>query len=369
MAAPSGRCTRILQPLNEKGQAFEGVVIKAFAIADWQNKIYASAATLKKQVLLTLDLDSGALDTTLKPLSLLECPQSIRINRKRIYFCDGKGIEMGLRMINTEEEAKKGKLKCPYVRDQADKSYLESEVFEITERRIYSTNTTKINLYNNENPDHVELIRVLVGQEAKISAMFFLIDRLYVGGVDGEMGQWSKNGEKLKIWKAHKAQVTSITSDGEVVFSASKDKTVKIWSKTCDLLHEFSIDCGISRIQVAKGVIYLGTEQGDIYVCNAKGDIVAKFVPNAAANERPEPTSPSSSSSKGKKKAVRALEIHENKLYTSLPPFDAIHEWDIKALEELTSASSPEVHAALASVAGTPNLDVNTSAGGGCEVM
>lgn len=347
-----------MQPVNEKGQAFEGLVIKSFYVADWQQKIYVAAATPTKKALFAMDLAKGQLDTSLRPISLLECPVSIKADRKRILFCDGQGIEMGLRSIDTQEQPKKGKVKCPYVRDQKDKSYLESEVFEVTERRIYSTNTNKIVLYNNENQDHVELIRVLVGHEDKISSMIFLIDRLYVGGRDGEMGQWSKNGEKLKIWKAHNSTVTSLTTDGEVIFSASKDKTVKIWSKTCDLIHEFTIDCGISRIKVSKGVIYLGTEKGEIYVCNAKGDVVARFVPANPPSED------------SKKNFVRCMEVIDNTLITSIPPYDALHEWDIKGLEELSSSSNPEVHKAIPSAAGTPSLELTFGpTDKGCQVM
>ena len=73
----------------------------------------------------------------------------------------------------------------------------------------------------------------IVGHKGGVYAALFLVDKnvWLTGGRDGHLRVWSKHGESLLSIPAHEAAIYRIVQRKGVIYTASRDKSVKSWNE------------------------------------------------------------------------------------------------------------------------------------------
>jgi WD40 repeat protein len=88
-----------------------------------------------------------------------------------------------------------------------------------------------------------EVDRFLAHNEACTSVLA-TNDYLITGGKDAYLRSWKSGGEKIKAIPAHLFAIYRLIRINELFISASRDKTIKVWSMKLDLIQRLDVKSG-----------------------------------------------------------------------------------------------------------------------------
>jgi len=349
------RCTRIIQPQNEKGQYWPRIIIKFAAIHDEQT-IWSIIHKDSFYFIVAFDYKTAQIDFKKKPFKFEEMPLSMELHGDHLYWSD---VRKGFRSVNITLP----KIKADYMRTTPNNHYLETNAFTFAkDGKLYSVpepsdhKNFSVCIYTSEKPDLWTLIAETLSSTQRVECLLADVDEnVWTSYKDGSITIWNPQGKKVKSWDAAKKKkaLNALYCDGNFVFGAGMDHRIYKWTKDGELVRRIYVKQRAYHIMSVKGMWFAGIDDGDIIFRNESGYLIGVFraVPKTSSWDEDD-AEKKEKELKKKRGHVRGLMLinNGNTLLSIQPQYRCIHEWDLTDIEKVPYSGSKEqitIHKAI----------------------